>query len=130
MISGGSRISQGMGRQPLSLGQKPIIWQDQYQKLQKNEKEIGRELVPNAPLDPPMPIISKKLRIVSFEKLELYGRPANTSCQYNVAPQLFFDSLDCRPGVRLNEVETQNLNLRSNFSHLRGISNDSFLKCK
>ena len=36
--SGGSRISQtGQGWQPLSLGQKPIIWQDFCRKLHGNE---------------------------------------------------------------------------------------------
>ena len=36
LTSGGSRISQG--RQPLSLGQKPITWQDFCRNLNENER--------------------------------------------------------------------------------------------
>ena len=37
-ISGGSRISQTGGANPLNLGQKPIMWQDIYRKLHENER--------------------------------------------------------------------------------------------
>ena len=41
-------------RQPLSFGQKPIIWQDFCQKLHGNERNWMGAYVPSAPLDPPM----------------------------------------------------------------------------
>ena len=52
VISGGSRISQIGRRQPLRLGQIPIIWQDFYRKLHENERNWteGGGGVPGAPL--------------------------------------------------------------------------------
>ena len=52
-VSGGSRISQmlGGGRQPLSLGQKSIIWQAFCQKLHENEWSWDRGDVPVAILN-------------------------------------------------------------------------------
>ena len=53
---------QGGGRQPLSFGQKPIIWQDFFQKLHVMN-EIGPRGVPGTPLDPPMQFMACKNKL-------------------------------------------------------------------
>ena len=55
LTSGGSRISQNGGRQPLSLGQKPIIWQDFCWKLHGNERNWAERVrLSGISLDPPI----------------------------------------------------------------------------
>ena len=59
----------GGRRKPLSLDQKPIIWQDFYQKLHEKERKLDRELLfSNAPFDPPMLMISKEIKNLTSEK--------------------------------------------------------------
>ena len=64
MISHGG----GGGRQPLSLGQKPIIWQDFCRKLHENERNwtARRAFIPSAPFDPVMNLILFDFNLFDF----------------------------------------------------------------